>query len=76
MTLVSGTMVFFIIWWIVLFMVLPFGVSIDENPQKGFATSAPKNPNLKKKFLMTTILAGMIWGIFQFVMVNHFVVFS
>ena len=76
MTLVSGTMVFFVIWWVVLFMVLPFGVRIEENPEKGFAPSAPKNPNLKKKFLITTLLTALIWGVIQFVMVNHLVSFS
>jgi predicted secreted protein len=75
MTFVSGTMVFFVIWWIVLFMVLPFGIHIEENPRKGFAPSAPKNPNLRKKFFITTVLTAFIWGIIQFVMVNHLVVF-
>jgi predicted secreted protein len=76
MTIVSGTMVFFVIWWIVLFMVLPFGVRMDENPTKGFASSAPKNPNLKRKFIITTILAALVWGLIQIVMVNHLVTFS
>ena len=76
MTLVSGIMVFFVIWWIILFMALPFGVRIEENPEKGLATSAPENPNLKKKFLATTLLTAMIWVIIQFVMVNHLVSFS
>ncbi len=76
MTLVSGIMVFLVIWWIILFMVLPFGVHIEENPEKGLATSAPKNPNLKKKFLVTTILTAIIWLMIQFVMVNHLVSFS
>jgi predicted secreted protein len=76
MTLVSGTMVFFTLWWVVLFTVLPFGIQVEENPQKGFATSAPKNPRLKKKFLVTTVLTVLIWGIIQFIMVNHFVTFS
>lgn len=76
MTFVSGMMVFFVTWWVILFMVLPFGVRIEENPEKGFATSAPKNPNLRKKFLITTVLTAIIWGIIQFAMVNHLVSFS
>lgn len=76
MTLVSGAMVFFVVWWVVLFAVLPFGVHIDENPQKGFADSAPKNPHLRKKFLVTTILTALIWSIIQFVMVNRWITFS
>ena len=75
MTFVSGIMVFFVIWWVVLFMVLPFGIDIEENPKRGFATSAPKNPKLRKKFLITTALTTFIWGIIQFVMVKQLVVF-
>lgn len=76
MGFVSGLMVYFVIWWIILFMVLPFGVHMEEKPTKGFATSAPKNPQLKKKFLITTVLTAFIWGIVQFVMVNRLVSFS
>ncbi len=76
MTFVSGTMVFFVIWWIVLFLVLPFGIDIEEKPRRGFATSAPNNPKLRKKFFITTALTALIWGIIQFVMVNHLVSFS
>jgi predicted secreted protein len=65
MGFVSGAMVFFVIWWVVLFMVLPFGVRIEENPEKGFATSAPKNPKLKKKFFITTALTAFVWGLFS-----------
>jgi predicted secreted protein len=76
MTLVSGLMIFFVVWWIVLFMVLPFGVRPEETPQKGFEPGAPKNPHLRKKFIVTTVLAALIWGIIEFIMVNHFVTFS
>lgn len=76
MGVVLGIMVFFVVWWVVLFMVLPFGIHIEESPEKGFATSAPKNPKLKKKFLITTALTAFIWGIIQFVMVNHLASFS
>jgi len=76
MTLVSGTMVFIVLWWVILFAVLPFGVRPEENPKKGFATSAPQNPQLKKKFLATTVLTAIIWSLIQWIMVNHWVHFS
>lgn len=43
-------------WWLVLFMVLPWRVRIPENPQPGPAASAPVNPMLKKKLLITSLL--------------------
>lgn len=76
MSYVSGAMVYFVIWWVVLFAVLPFGVQIDENTEKGFAPSAPKNPYLGKKFLATTLITAFIWGIIQFIMVNELVSLS
>lgn len=76
MGLASGIMVFFMIWWVVLFMVLPFGIHLEEDPPKGFATSAPQNPRLMKKFFITTLITCLIWGIIQWVMVNHWIQFS
>ena len=31
----SGTLVYIVIWWLVLFMVLPFGVKRTENVEAG-----------------------------------------
>jgi predicted secreted protein len=73
MSLVSGAMVYFIIWWVVLFAVLPFGVQTDGNAEQGFASSAPKNPHLARKFLATTLVTAFIWGIVQFIMVYELV---
>lgn len=55
--LVNLFFTFFLTWWIVLFMVLPFGVQRDENPEKGNSSAAPKNVNFKKKFFITTIIS-------------------
>lgn len=60
--------IYFTVWWLVLFAVLPFGVRADENPEPGNAPGAPVAPMLGKKFLWTTIisavLVGAIWGLF------------
>ena len=49
--------IFVIIWWLVLFVVLPFGIQRDENSIKGNDPDAPKNPMLKKKIYFTTIIS-------------------
>jgi predicted secreted protein len=49
--------IFVIIWWLVLFVVLPFGIQRDENSIKGNDPGAPKNPMLKKKIYFTTIIS-------------------
>ncbi len=53
MGVVSGIVVYVIIWWTVIFTVLPWGVKRDE--------SAPAQPNIKLKFIATSVISGFIW---------------
>lgn len=62
MSLVTGIALYFIIWWIVLFAVLPWGVRPPQDPQKGMADSAPDNPRLVAKFLATTLVSVVIFA--------------
>ena len=62
----TGFVLYFILWWTVLFAVLPLGVRPDES---GDATSggwrgAPQNPRLGRKMLITTGVTVVIWLIF------------
>ena len=41
--------------------VLPIGVQVDENPEKGFATSAPVKPEIRKKVILTTKISAVLW---------------
>ncbi len=63
MTIVTGIIVFSIVWWTVLFIVLPFGVKTSACPEEGHADSAPINPQLGKKFLITTLLSIILFFI-------------
>ena len=58
---VSGIVVYLITWWVVLFMVLPLGVRTPDAPAAGHAPSAPARPRIRHKFLLTTIIAAVIW---------------
>ena len=49
--------IFVVIWWLVLFMVLPFGVQKDNKIVRGNDPGAPKNPMLKKKIILTSIIS-------------------
>ena len=60
---VTATVVFIIIWWIMLFMVLPWGVSRTENPEAGHDHGAPARPMLVRKLLITTGITIMLFGI-------------
>ena len=69
MGIVSGFVVFQMIWWIVLFTVLPVGIRTDpDKAQTGFANSAPIQLNLRKKLLITTLISIVLWGVAFIVM--------
>ena len=61
MDIVSGIVVYILLWWWVLFMVLPFGARAPEHVEKGHAPSAPERPNLRKKMLITSVIAAILW---------------
>lgn len=63
MSIFSGVVMYLIIWWMALFCVLPFGSEKQEDPEPGTSPSAPENPRIKLKFLITTGLAAVIWGL-------------
>ena len=63
---VGGSIISFVmIWWLVLFGVLPLrGGSVGQEPEKharGSDHGAPINPALKYKLKLTTLIAVPIW---------------
>lgn len=68
MDLFTGVIAFLLIWWTALFTVLPFWVRQPEERGEGHMPGAPENPLLLKKFIVTTVLSGVIWlGVFWLV---------
>jgi len=63
MTWFEGLVAFVIIWWLVLFMVLPWGVRIPDAVEKGHATSAPVRPRIWFKMTITTGIAIVLWAL-------------
>jgi predicted secreted protein len=61
MGVATGIMVFAIIWWTVIFAVLPWGARPAEDPEPGHAPSAPARPRLGLKALVTTGISAAIW---------------
>lgn len=62
MDIVSGFAVYFLLWWVVLFAVLPWGVrnahESGEDLVHGQANGAPVRPNMGRKVIWTTIIAS------------------
>lgn len=67
MGIAGSIVVFIVIWWLVLFMALPIGVRRDEAPEDGHDPGAPRNPNLGKKIIGTTIVSIVLFGIVYWV---------
>jgi predicted secreted protein len=66
MSIATGLAIYFIIWWMVLFAVLPFGVrsqqeSGDVTP--GSDPGAPVLPQLARKLVWTTVVAGVVFAL-------------
>ena len=69
MSLTLGFAVYVVIWWLTLFMVLPWGIS-PINPDDlllGEDPGAPAKPKLLKKFIITTGVSLVFFVIFYFV---------
>ena len=74
MSATTGIAIFFLIWWVTLFAVLPFGVRRqDEDGEIAAGTDpgAPAIPRLGLKLLWTTIVASVVFGLCYLVYVNR-----
>lgn len=71
--------IYFIIWWLVFFVVLPWGVRSQYEHGEvipGTDPGAPTVPGLKPKLLWTTLLAGVVFGAFYWAYVTKAVAFD
>lgn len=59
--------IFFVIWWVVLFAVLPFGVRTQSENQEvtlGTTESAPSLHRMGRSLLVTTLVSVVITVVF------------
>lgn len=77
MTLWTGLATYAIIWWLVIFMVLPWGVRRIDPEDLGELDDpgAPQKPRIVLKFAITTVLAGAIFGLVYLVTVSGVISF-
>jgi predicted secreted protein len=76
MPLSTGLAIFFLIWWVVLFAALPWGVRSQQEGGEivpGTDPGAPVLTNLKWKLLWTTLVSLVIFGAFYVVYVDRLV---
>lgn len=69
----SAFVLYLIVWWTVLFMVLPTGVrgQAEENDVvEGSEPGAPVKADMWRKVRMTTIIATVVWAVVCFIIVS------
>jgi predicted secreted protein len=57
----TGIIVYVLVWWVALFAILPLWVAPAEPGDLGHAAGAPKQPLLRRKVLVTSLVAAIIW---------------
>ena len=74
MAITTAIAIYFLIWWIVLFAVLPWGVRAQgEDGVPGTDPGAPLAPRLMAKLVWTTLIATAIFAIIATVYVYRLV---
>jgi predicted secreted protein len=64
MTISSGIAIYFVLWWVVLFAVLPFGVRSQHEDGEGAPGTDPGAPVMAamgRKLLWTTIVSAIVF---------------
>jgi predicted secreted protein len=75
MNLALGIALYFIIWWTLLFTILPFGIRSQQEANQivpGSDPGAPVLPQLGKKILINTIVAAILWGIADYAYIHYY----
>ncbi len=70
MGITGSIIVYVMIWWIIFFSLLPVGIQSNKELFKekieGMDPGAPKNPNIGKKFLITTLISTIIFSVIYY----------
>jgi predicted secreted protein len=69
----SGILVYIVIWFLVLFAVLPWGVKAPKTVEPGHEGGAPANPRLWLKAAITSGVAILIWLVVFYVIENDLI---
>jgi len=76
MSTTTAAAVFFLIWWVTLFAVLPWGVRSQQESGEvvpGTDPGAPLVPRLGRKLIWTTLVTCVVFGVFYVVFTDQLV---
>ncbi len=60
MSVLTAFFIYILVWWVMLFTVLPLGVRRHEEEGKGFDSGAPAKADIKRKLWLNTGISGVI----------------
>jgi len=66
MTITGAVVLFAVLWFLILYMLLPQGVksqSESGDVAPGTPASAPSEPMLKRKLIRTTAITVVVWAV-------------
>jgi predicted secreted protein len=65
-TISTGFAIYFVLWWIVLFLTLPFGVRSQHEDGEGAPGTDPGAPimaRMGRKLIWTTVISAVIYAV-------------
>ena len=74
MSVTTAIAIYFLIWWLVLFAVLPWGIRSQAEHGEisaGSDPGAPALPRLWLKLVWTTLVSGLVFGLLYVAYVNR-----
>lgn len=66
MSISAALVLFAVCWWMIFFIVLPLRLKTqgeEGDIVPGTPGSAPTNPQIKRKVVITTICAAIVWAV-------------
>jgi predicted secreted protein len=77
MPITTAVAIFFLIWWLVLFAVLPWGVHSQQEEGgdviPGTDPGAPAIPDLRRKLVWTTLVSAVVFAVCYVVYIERLV---
>lgn len=72
----TAFVLYVIVWWTVLFAVLPFGTKPVAEPDDATGwRGAPAQPRIGRKILWTTLVATLVWALIMGVQASGLISF-
>jgi predicted secreted protein len=76
MSLATAIAIYFLIWWVVLFAILPFGIRSQHESgpvSEGTDPGAPTSALVWRRLLWTTIVSAIVFAGFAVVYINRWI---